>query len=419
MRSRIAIVVQRYGLEVNGGAEYHARILAERLADKYEIEVLTTTALDYHSWKNHYPPGEERINHIKVLRFPTVIKKKDRKYRAATRAVLKERKYFKLLKAIGLFNLFDRLFDVTEVKPHEVENWVSGRGLYCPGLISFIKSKKEQYDAFIFFTYLYHPTVIGMPIVAEKSIFIPTAHDEPLLYTQPNKSIFSVPKFIMYNTESEKRLIEDHFEHSAKNSAIAGVGIEKYKGEELELLDDIEEKKYVVYIGRIVEGKGCDQMLEYYVRFLQENIEYKDYKLVLIGKNDMGVPYEHPNILYTGFVSEELKHTILRHAKVMIMPSFYESLSMVTLEAMKEGVPVIVNQKCEVLYEHILKSGAGSAYDSYESFCMSLTSYFQKSDKDMEAEARKAERYVTENYSWEAVLEKFNNAIDFVVTGSK
>lgn len=418
MGIKIAIVVQRYGVEVNGGAEYHARVLAEKLSDGYEVEVLTTTALDYHSWANHYPSGEESINGIKVYRFPTVKKEKKREYRVARRAVLKERKYFKLLKASGLFNFFDKYFNITEAKPQEIENWVIDRGLYCPDLISFIKSNKEQYDAFIFFTYLYHPTVIGMPIVADKSIFIPTAHDESLLYMQPNKSIFSVPKFIMYNTESEKKLIEDHFEHCTKNHDIAGVGIEKYMGEELELPNYVETKKYFVYIGRIVEEKGCDQMLEYYVRFQQENIQYNDYKLVLIGKNDMGIPYEDSNILYTGFIPEELKYTLLRHAKAMIMPSFYESLSMVTLEAMKEGIPVIVNQKCEVLYEHIMKSGTGSAYDSYESFCTSLISYIDKSDKDMEPEAKKAERYVTENYTWDTILSKFHSAFNFVVTES-
>ena len=71
---RVAIVVQRYGVEVNGGAEQHARWLAERLAEPStageatEVTVLTTCALDYITWADHYPAGEETINGVRVLR---------------------------------------------------------------------------------------------------------------------------------------------------------------------------------------------------------------------------------------------------------------------------------------------------------------------------------------------------------------
>jgi len=418
MGIKIAIVVQRYGIEVNGGAEYHARVLAEKLSGKYDVEILTTTALDYHVWENHYFPGEESIHGIKVHRFRTINERK-RKFRVARRAVFKQKKYFKILKKTGLFEFFDRKFNITKVKPHEIENWIAGQGPYCPDLMSFIRSNKKQYDVFIFFTYLYHPTVIGMPIVAEKSIFIPTAHDEPPLYTPPYEYIFSVPKFIMYNTESEKKLVENHFEHYTNNNDIAGVGIEQYNGKELKLPDFVETKKYFVYIGRIDKGKACDQMLEYYIKFQQENPKYKDYKLVLIGKNYMSERYEHPSVVYTGFISEELKYTLLRHARAMIMPSFFESLSLVTLEAMNEEIPVIVNQECEVLYEHIRKSETGTSYNSPRSFCLALETYIAKSDEELQDEGKRAKVYVAQHYTWESVLAKFEKAIDFVIDSSK
>src|SRR5690606_19957506 len=142
MNKEVAIIVQRYGLEVNGGAEYHARLLAEQLSQQYEVKVLTTTALDYGSWANHYFAGEEVIKGIHVHRFPT-LRTPPRKMRVARRAISKKRKYFKILKRLGIFELLDRKFNITRVRPHEIENWIIGQGPYCPELIRYIKRHKE------------------------------------------------------------------------------------------------------------------------------------------------------------------------------------------------------------------------------------------------------------------------------------
>lgn len=69
--AKIAIIVQRYGLEVNGGAEYHARLLAEQLVKKHEVTILTTKASDYVTWDNYYKLSNEVINNVKVKRFKT------------------------------------------------------------------------------------------------------------------------------------------------------------------------------------------------------------------------------------------------------------------------------------------------------------------------------------------------------------
>ena len=56
---RLAVIVQRYGADLNGGAELHARYIAERLSRHAEVEVLTTCARDYVSWRNEFPPGSD------------------------------------------------------------------------------------------------------------------------------------------------------------------------------------------------------------------------------------------------------------------------------------------------------------------------------------------------------------------------
>ncbi len=67
---KLAFVIQRYGLEVAGGSELHCRWLAGRLARRHQVEVVTTCALDYLEWKNHYPAGRAEVEGIPVTRFP-------------------------------------------------------------------------------------------------------------------------------------------------------------------------------------------------------------------------------------------------------------------------------------------------------------------------------------------------------------
>ena len=80
MKKKILFVVQRYGLEVNGGAELHCRQLAERLKDEYDVSVLTTCAIDYVTWKNEYKEGIEHINGVKVIRKKVDFERNQKKF---------------------------------------------------------------------------------------------------------------------------------------------------------------------------------------------------------------------------------------------------------------------------------------------------------------------------------------------------
>ncbi|UKB80122.1 glycosyltransferase family 4 protein [Chryseobacterium sp. MEBOG07] len=278
---------------------------------------------------------------------------------------------------------------------------------------SFYQRKKEDYKAFIFFTYLYHPTNIGIREVAEKSILIPTAHDEPQFYLDGYSQLFSLPKFIIYNTQIEKDFVEKVYPQSQKlKSEIAGIGFDDYDVTSSELPQDLYQNKYFIYIGRIVEDKGCVMMIEYFKDFKEKHPEYRDIKLVLVGKNSLDEKItQGDDIILTGFVDHALKNALLENASALIMPSFYESLSLITLEAMLLKVPVIVNKNCEVLYSHVEKSKTGKSFTNSIEFSQALSFYVEQTQDDLVSEGNKARGYVLKNYSWETIINKFNSAI--------
>ena len=110
---KVAVVVQRYGAEINGGAELHARYVAEHLARHVEVEVLTTCARDYISWANEYPAGASREGAVHVHRFP-VSRTRDRR------------------RTFGAWS--KRVFDATHSLNDELA-WLDAEGPTSPALV--------------------------------------------------------------------------------------------------------------------------------------------------------------------------------------------------------------------------------------------------------------------------------------------
>ena len=103
---------------------------------------------------------------------------------------------------------------------------------------------------------------------------------------------------------------------------------------------------FAVYVGRIDENKGCKELFEFFQRYAATHSG--NLSLVLAGGSVMPVP-SHPRIRHLGYVPEQDKFDAIAAADVLIMPSFYESLSIVALEAWALGRPVLANGRCDVL----------------------------------------------------------------------
>ena len=122
-----------------------------------------------------------------------------------------------------------------------------------------------------------------------------------------------------------------------------------------------------------------------------------------------------PGLRYLGFLSDEDKEAAMAGAHVVVCSSPYESLSIVMLEAMAAGVPALVNGRSEVLRDHCVRSNGGLYYESADEFA-AVISLLQSDRSLREALSEAGQRYVRENYRWEAVLERYRKLIRAVST---
>ena len=388
MKKKIAIVNQRYGAEVNGGSEYYTKKLAEHLQPYYDIEVLTTTALAYDTWAPYYPEGEQVVDGVFVRRFPVEKQRSRMGFRIINKLLQTLPYFWRVLEPI----------------------WIKSQGPFCPELIQYIRSHKEEFDVFIFVTYLYYTTAVGVPEVMEKAILVPTAHDEYCIYFHMYQKLFQKVRGIVYLTEEECNFVQGLFDNKNIPYQIAGSGIEV--PEHVDIAGFRKkyqiESEYVLYVGRVDVGKNCDELFDYFITF--SRTKKSRVELVVIGKIMMEKP-ECDKIHFLGFLSEEYKYAAIAGAKALIMPSAYESLSLVVLEAMALGVPVMVNGVCNVLEGHCRKSGAGISYRDYYQFEAGL-SRILIDDKLYENMHIAGKQYVCEYYDWQRTIKKYQQIID-------
>jgi len=389
---RIAFVVQRYGLEVMGGSELHCRQVAERLAAAgFECTVYTTTAKDYISWKNEYSAGDNSYNGVVIKRYP----------------VEKERD-------IDSFNrLSDWIFRSSHSYQDEIK-WLEEQGPYSPSLIEALEKEAAGYDFFIFFTYLYYNTYWGLKQVQGKKALVPTAHDEPALNLGIMKDVFGLPQAVLFNTESEKKMLARKFSFQDKYLDTIGVGVEipTITGGQGFCQKYNIKTPFILYAGRIEAGKGCQELVDY---FLRHNRQCPDLSLVLIGKLLVDLP-SHPKIKYLGFLPPQEKNAAMSSALVTVHPSPFESLCMAALESMAVKTPLLVQGKTEPLKEHCLQGKSGLFYTNYEEFNQSLN-LLLKDSKLRRILGENGLKYVIGRYAWPRIIAKYKKLFAYLSEG--
>ena len=388
---KIAVVVQRYGADISGGAELHARFIAERLSSRVEVRVLTTCARDHTTWRNEFPPGLDDVNGVPVERFRVALERNRREFDLRSRRV------------------FFRLHTLQE----ELD-WLDSEGPVSPTLLSRLRRSRQEFDFVLLFCVRYYLAYHGARAIPERAVLVPTAEREPALGLALFQPIFRGVRAIMYNSFEERAAIHAVSNNEHVPGVVAGVGsnVPALVDPDRARMKFGLSRPFVVYVGRIESSKGCSELFDFFSKYTQESDRPLD--LVLVGTASLPIP-EHPRIRHLGFVDDQDKFDVIAASKALVMPSYYESLSMVALEAWALGRPVLANGKCDVLRGQCIRSNAGLYYDNISDFIAALDRLAD--DAPLAAALGSNGRaFFARHYSWPVIERKYLDMFDRLVS---
>jgi glycosyltransferase involved in cell wall biosynthesis len=380
---KVAYVTPRYGVEIVGGAENAARKLAERLVHDvgWEVEALTTCAVDNRSWANEYVEGTSDVNGVRVHRFASAAGR-DPGFDRFSRSIMEQ---------------------PTRVAPRDQDRWITMQGPHNPKLLDAIR--ESDADLLVFGPYLYEPAAKGIPLVPGRAVFHPAAHEEQPIHLPVYRRVFTGARGLVFYTETERRLVERLFPVASSPQLVRGLGVDEGSGDAAAAREalGLGDRPYLMYQGRVDAGKGTTMLAEFFAAYKQRRPG--PLALVLSGPVDDRPP-PHTDIVLPGMVDDSTMWGLFRGCEVYVHPSAYESFSIVLMDAWEAGRPTLVNARCEVTRQHCAQSGGGFWFDGYASFEVVLDRLL--GDADLRSQlGRSGKEYVAASYRWPALIDRY------------
>jgi glycosyltransferase involved in cell wall biosynthesis len=391
---KVAFVVPRYGPTVIGGAETAARALAERLVARrgWDVEVLTGCADDFVTWADVFPPGEELINGVRVVRFASRAGR-DPSFHPYSASLLA---------------------DPTAASPAEAERWVDLQGPVLPDLVE--AAVGSDADAFVFYPYLYYPTVRLIERVGAPTILHPAAHDEPALHLPVFARVFAAADGLVLQTAAERHLVERMFPVASHRQLLLGLGVDDPgpPGADGPGPPSGRGHPYLVCLGRVDRHKGSFLLAALFAAYKRRHPG--PLRLVLAGPV-VEAPEAHPEIDVLGPVPDAEKWGLLRDAMALVSPSPWEAFSLVVAEAWSAGTPVVVNAGCAATVEHCHRSGGGLTFAGYGEFEVAVD--LLSGDGRVRTElAGRGRAYVDRWFRWPRVIDRYATFVENVVASA-
>ncbi len=416
---KFAFITPRYGAEFNTGAEHACRLLAEQIAKRHDVDVLTTTARDSSQWKNEYSEGSDRVRGALVRRFAV--------------SAMPERS--------SLTDLARRLREGPRCRDDEM-SWVRHAGPWSSGLMEHIKRQHRSYDALVFFGLLHPLTVSGLEVAPERSILFPHVHLRSEMRFDLWAEVLMAARAVGYFSNSERKLVHAYIGIAPQFEEVIGIGVDpppqqsypRHQQDPADVItpeddaaseDDtpIDESylggrgipfrrrhrlydNFALFGGRVEPGSGCEEMLEYFDSFATARAE--DMRLVLMGVKMMTVP-EAPYLRLAGVLPDRERMTAYEAASITIAPGANDLLSQSLLESLAVGTPVLANAANEAAVEHCRRANAGLYYSNRDEFVGAL--HVLQTPALRERMGENGRRYIRNYHQWDAVLGRFERLV--------
>jgi glycosyltransferase involved in cell wall biosynthesis len=416
---RFALITPRYGAEITHGPEHACRLLAEELAERHDVDALTTCARDADTWKNQYGEGADRVRGVLVRRF------------AASGG----------RDAHGFEALSKRLFTTAHSRAEELE-WVRRSGTCSAGLVDFLKRSHRNYDALVFFSYTAGTTVHGITVAPERSVLFPGATLEPALRLWVCQDTIAAPAAVGYASAAERRVVRAYAARPPRAEEIVGVGVGTVHESRYPRLEDAAGEadadedgpaesvdsegppshlsgrgvlfrrrhrlhgRFALWGGTVEANNGTEELIEYFDSYAAIDAEMS---LLLLGVKMMKLPAE-PWLRSAGVLPEQHRLAAVEAADVALAPDPHDLIGQHTLEAMAVGTPVIASARNPVAVDHVRRSNGGLYYANREEFVETMR-LVMSNDRLRSALGRNGRRYVQQHYRWDAVLGRFERLV--------
>jgi glycosyltransferase involved in cell wall biosynthesis len=176
---------------------------------------------------------------------------------------------------------------------------------------------------------------------------------------------------VLFTTEEEKILARESFKYYSCNEEVVRYGtsgMPEYNNKQLSTIykeyPQLKDMRYILYMGRIHEKKGCDLL----IKAVAKLDIMRDIYLVIAGPDNHGMKENLEKIIestgvplkviWTGMVSSEMKWSTIYNAEAFILPSHQENFGIVVAEALSCGTPVLISNKVNI-WREILKHESG------------------------------------------------------------
>jgi glycosyltransferase involved in cell wall biosynthesis len=402
MAKRIALVTPWYGRELFGGAERLAWDLSHALGRcGADIEVLTTCARSFaDDWgTNYHRAGIAPDEDLVVRRFK--VDSRDRvAFGRATNALLST----------------PRLSLRRDRTPVDgaTARWFVEANIRSAPLLAHLEEAGHSYDAVLFVPYLYGTTLLGLPIVADRSYLVPCLHDEAYAYLPAVRNVFAAARGVLFNSEGEgdvAAVLYGPWIHA--KSRVIGHAVDPIAPpqEPVRVGSFVPRNaRYLLYLGRQDRTKNIDFVCEAFARF-RASRRSTALQLVLAGPR-AGDRRLQDGVVDLGAVRDNVRAALLTYARAVVQPSVNESFSRTVYEAWYARRPVVVHAECRATAHAVEDSGGGWIGDDLDEWARIFARIDESGDEAIDGIGERGWAAAVDNGTWDVVAQRVLDAVD-------